>query len=99
MAIAVAADHTIAYIYGFNKVSRYLDGAFLVRKKFFIFKCGYLSGSNYHNLHLKLHFSKIYRMYNFKIFCPSGLTIVTLNMTLKRVNVFHIVFHDATLKN
>ena len=47
----------------------------------------------------KLLFPKIYNMHNFKLFCPSGLTIVALHVTIKRVNFFHIVFHDTTLKN
>ena len=34
---------------------------------------------------------------NFKIFCPSVLTIVALHVTLKQVYFFHTVFHDATL--
>ena len=52
-----------------------------------------LSCSNYLNLHWKLHFSNIYSMYNFKIFCPSNLTMKALNMALKLVNFIDIVFH------
>ena len=35
------------------------------------------------NLHWKSHFSKIYSLLKFKLFCPSGLTIVVLHLTLK----------------
>ena len=38
-------------------------------------------------------------MQNLKIFCPSGLTIVALHVTLRRVIFFLIVFLDATLKS
>ena len=44
-------------------------------------------------------FQKIYRMQNLKIFYPSGLTIVALHVTLRQVNFFLIVFHDAILKS
>ena len=62
-------------------------------------KYGCLRGSNYLNLHWKLHFSKIYSMHNLKLFCPSDLTIVVFLVTLKQVNFFHVVFNDTTLKS
>ena len=52
-------------------------------KNIFIFKCGCLSGSNNLNLHLEVQFLKKCRACkNFKIFCPSVLTIVALYVTL-----------------
>ena len=62
-------------------------------KKKFIFKCGCLITIIY-IWKLKSRACK-----NFKIFCHSVLTIVVLYVTLKQVNVFHKVFHDATLKS
>ena len=37
----------------------------------------------------KLLFPKICNMHNFKLFSPSGLTIVALHVTIKPVNFFH----------
>ena len=64
----------------------------------YLYMCFCLSGSNYHNLHWKLYFSKIYSTYNFKIFCPSGLTIVALHVTLRQF-FFLIFFHDTMQNN
>ena len=48
---------------------------------------------------MKIAFSKIYSMHNFKIICPSGLiNILAFHVTLKLVNFIHIVFHDTILK-
>ena len=67
-------------------------------KKFFIFKCGCLSGSSNLNLHLEIALLKTSRACkNFKIFCPSVLTIVALYcdtlvltiVALKQVHFFH----------
>ena len=68
-------------------------------KNIFIFKCGCLSGSNNLNLHLEIAFlNKSRACKNFKILCPSVLTIVALYLTLKQVIFFHRTFHDAALK-
>ena len=48
----------------------------------------------------KLHFlKKSIACKNLKIFSPLVLAIVALYVTLKQVNFFHIVFHDATMKS
>ena len=70
-----------------------------ISKSIFIFKCDCLSGSNL-NLHSEIAFFKKCRACkNIKIFCPSFLTIVALYVTLKEVNFFHTIFHNATLKS
>ena len=38
-------------------------------------------------------------MQNYKIFCPSGSIMMVLQVTLKQVNFYHIIFHDTTLKS
>ena len=66
----------------------------------FVFRCGCVSGSNNCNLHFELAFLKKFRACkNFKIFCPSVLSIVPLCATLKQVNIFQAVFYDANLKS
>ena len=67
--------------------------------KTFFFKCACLGDSKYHNLHLKSRFPAIHSIQSYKIFCSSGLIIGTLQVMLKRVNFYHIVFHDLTWKN
>ena len=48
-----------------------------------IFKLSCLGCPNYINLH-----SEIYSMHSFKLFFPSGLTIVAFPMALKQMNFF-----------
>ena len=43
---------------------------------------------------LEIEFSSNLQMKNYKIFCPSGLIIVVLQVTLKLVNFYHMIFHD-----
>ena len=38
-------------------------------------------------------------MHNYKIFCLSGSVIIVPQVTLKRVNIYHIVFYNMTLKS
>ena len=61
-------------------------------KNIFIFKCGCLSGSNNHNLHLEIAFFLKSRA------CHSPNHCGPLHDT-KTSNFFHRVFHDATLKS
>ena len=69
-------------------------------KKNFSLKFSCLSGSNNLNLHLEIAFLKKSRACkNFKIFCVSVRTIVALYVTLKQVNLFQRVFHNASLKS
>ena len=70
-----------------------------VGKTFFILKCACLGDSKYRNSHLKSRFPAIHSMQNYKIFCSSGLIIGALQVMLKRVNFYHIVFQDLTWKN
>ena len=66
-------------------------------KNILIFKCGCQSGSA--SLHLEIAFFKISRAdKNFKIFCPSVLTIVALFVTLKHVKqIFFTQFFTMQL--
>ena len=78
----------------------WMDQVFLIRETFFSLKCICLGASlnTLCNFYWKLHFPAIYNIQNYKIFCPSGSIIVVLQMTLKLVNFYHIIFHDTTLK-
>ena len=56
-----------------------------------------VNGCNYLNLHWTFHFPKISTACTI-LKCSAPRTIVALHVGLKWVKIFHIIFHDTTLR-
>ena len=78
---------------------RYADLGLTKKVTGIVLKCACLGASKYPNLHFKLRFPVIYSMQNYIIFCPVVSILKALQLTLNRVNFYHIIFRDTTLKS